>query len=132
MSENDDFINQEAFQKLCEKVQDSHRAIGLTVVGQQTQINPDGDVILITAALVRKTAYAQVTEDLDTKKTLNEMAANDAEARLAQRAEQIAKAVEEGRVLDVLTGKESLVRCEHARIHEGLCLDCQEEVTDDT
>jgi hypothetical protein len=132
MSDNDDFINQEAFQQLAEKVQDVYRTLGLTVVGQQTQIQPDGDIILITAALVRKTAYKQVTRDLDTARTLNQMAADDAEARLNQRAEQIARAVAEGRVLDVLTGKDQLVRCEHTRIHEGLCLDCQEEVKSDT
>jgi hypothetical protein len=65
---------------------------------------------------------------METKRSLNQMAADDAEARLANRAEQIAKAAEEGRVLDILTGKDQLVRCQHERVHEGLCLDCQEEV----
>lgn len=128
---NEDFLNQEAFKKMAERVSDAHLSLGLTVVGQQTQVDQDGDLILITAALVRKTAYKQVTEDLETKKSLNQMAADDAEARLQTRAEQIAKAVEEGRVLDVLTGKDQLVHCQHARVHEGLCLDCQEEVEDD-
>ena len=129
MAENsEDFLDQEAFKEMAERVGDAHRTLGLTVVGQQTQIDQDGDLILITAALVRKTAYKQVTENLDTKRSLNQMAADDAEARLKARAEQIAKAVEEGRVLDVLTGRDQLVHCEHERVHEGLCLDCQEEV----
>lgn len=127
-TEDDGFLNQEALNEMTEKVGDAHRTLGLTVMSQQTLIDPNGDLILITAALVRKTAYKQVTEDLETRRSLNQMVANDAEARLASRAEEIAKAVEEGRVLDVLMGKDQLVRCEHTKVHEGLCLDCQKEV----
>ena len=128
-TEDDGFLNQEALNEMTEKVGDAHRTLGLTVMSQQTLIDPNGYLILITAALVRKTAYKQVTEDLETRRSLNQMVANDAEARLASRAEEIAKAVEEGRVLDVLMGKDQLVRCQHTKVHEGLCLDCQKEVT---
>lgn len=130
---SDDFLNQEAFQELSRKVQEAHETLGMSVMGQQAQIDPNtGDVVLMTAALVRKTAFENVTADLDTRRAVQRIAAEEAQSALDTKVEQYKKAIEEGRILDVLTGQDQLVHCSHKRIHEGLCLDCHEEVTSET
>jgi predicted metal-dependent hydrolase len=130
---SDDFLNQEAFQELSRKVAEAHETLGMSIMGQQAQIDPStGDVVLMTAALVRKTAFENVTADLDTRRAVQRIAAEEAQSALDKRVEQYTKAIEEGRILDVLTGQDQLVHCSHERIHEGLCLDCHEEVTSET
>lgn len=126
-----DFIDHEALRTLAEKAQEALEGLGLTVVMQQVQIDPStGDPVLIMGALVRKTAFEHVTGDLEVRKEVQRMAADEHQRQLDERIEKYTKALEEGRILDVLTGKGDLVDCDHATVHEGLCLSCHEEVTD--
>lgn len=134
-----DFLDHEAYEELSERVQDALEALGLTVLNQQTTIHPEtGDLVMLTAALVRKTAFENVTADLETRKAVQRIAAEEAQTALDSKSAKYAKAIEEGRILDVLTGRASLVECDHkhdngtSAVHEGLCLLCQEEVTSET
>lgn len=121
------FVDKEKLDELANRMADQFRALGLTPVNMQAVIDQDGDVILHSTAIVRETAYRQITEDLQSRETLNQMAAADHQRSIDQKAEAIEKAIEGGYVMDVLTGKRDLVECSHERVHEGLCLDCGEE-----
>ena len=133
-----DFLDREAFEELSERVHDALEALGLTVMDFHSTIHPEtGDLVILTASLVRPTAFKNVTADLETRKAVQRMAADEAQTALDSKSAKYAKAIEEGRILDVLTGKASLVDCGHkhdngtSAVHEGLCLLCQEEVTND-
>ena len=132
-----DFIDNEALQALAEKARDALTALGLTPTQQQVVIDPDtGDPILVIASLVRKTAHDQITGDLEVRKQVERMAAEEHARRLNERVAAYTRAIEEGRIMDVLTGQAGLVDCAHedqdgvSTLHEGLCLLCHEEVTD--
>jgi hypothetical protein len=84
----------------------------------------EGEILIHSTAIVRETAYRKITQDLETREELNQMAAADHQRELDQKAEAIARAVESGNVRDVLLGKRPLIECSHERIHEGLCLNC--------
>lgn len=130
---SDNFLDEEAFQELTRKLNEAIAGLGMTVVGQNAQIDPStGDVVIVTASLVRKTAFENVSADLETRKAVSRMAAEEAQSALDKRVAQYEQAMNEGRLMDVLTGKDSLIHCSHERIYEGLCLDCHEEVTSET
>lgn len=130
---SDDFLDQDAVQEISNKLVEATEALGMTVTGQQIHVDPEtGDAYIVTAALLRSTAYRQVTQDLETRRELQRMAATEAQTRLDDHVEKIKRAVAEGRILDVLMGEDTLVHCAHENVHEGLCLDCQEEVTSDS
>lgn len=124
------FVDKEKLDQLVSQIEDKLREIGLTVLQIGGGFDEEGNILIQSVALVRETAYRQITEDLETREALNRMAAADHERELQQKAEAISKAIEGGYIRDVMTGKRALVECSHERIHEGLCLDCQEEVED--
>lgn len=126
------FVDKEKLDELVARLTDKFREIGLTPQHMQAVIDPEsGDVILHAVALVRETAYRQVTQDLQSREELNRIAAADHQMELDRKADAILEAMESGRIMDVMRGKEALIKCSHERIHEGLCLDCREEVEDE-
>lgn len=126
------FVDKEKLDELADRLADKFREIGLTPTQMQAVIDPEsGDVILHSVALVRETAYRQITEDLQSREALNRIAAADHQMEIDKKADAIVDAIESGRIMDVMRGKEELIQCSHERIHEGLCLDCQEEVEDE-
>lgn len=130
---SDNFLDEEAFQELTRKLNEAIAGLGMSVVGQNAQIDPStGDVVIVTASLVRKTAFESVSADLETRKAVSRMAAEEAQSALDKKVAQYEQAMNEGRLMEVLTGKDSLVHCSHERVYEGLCLDCHEEVTSET
>lgn len=130
---SDNFLDEEAFQELTRKLNEAIAGLGMSVVGQNAQIDPStGDVVIVTASLVRKTAFESVSADLETRKAVSRMAAEEAQSALDKKVAQYQQAMNEGRLMEVLTGKDSLVHCSHERVYEGLCLDCHEEVTSET
>lgn len=122
------FVDKEKLDKLVEQVTDKFREIGLTVVQMGAGIDEEGDIVIQSVAIVRETAYKQITEDLQTREQLNQMAAADHDLELQKKADAISAAIEGGYAMDVMKGIRNLVECSHERIHEGLCLDCSEEV----
>ena len=111
---SDNFLDEEAFQELTRKLNEAIAGLGMSVVGQNAQIDPStGDVVIVTASLVRKTAFESVSADLETRKAVSRMAAEEAQWALDKKVAQYEQAMNEGRLMDVLTGKDSLVHCSH-------------------
>lgn len=126
------FVDQEKLKMLTERVEKMFLELGMTIGHLQVGIHPEtGDPILQVVAIVRETAFEQMSEDLDVKKTLAQMMAADAQHALDEKVEAIEAAFESGDFMDVLLGNRDLVECSHERIHEGLCLDCGKEVLDE-
>lgn len=126
------FVDKEKLDQLVSQIEDKFREIGLTVLQIGGGFDDEGNILIQSVALVRESAYRQITQDLATREELNRIAAADHDRELEQKAEAINKAIEGGYLRDVMLGKRELVECSHERIHEGLCLDCQKEVNDDT
>jgi hypothetical protein len=124
------FVDKEKLDKLVEQIEDKFREMGLTVVNMAGGFNEEGEILIQSTAVVRETAYRQITQDLETREQLNQMAAADHQMDLDKKADAIAAAIEGGYAMDVLKGNRALVECSHERQHEGLCLDCGEEVDD--
>lgn len=122
------FVDKEKLDELADRLADKFREIGLTPMQMQAIINEDGEVILHSVALVRETAYRQITQDLQSREELNRIAAADHQMEIDKKADAILEAMESGRIMDVMRGTEELIKCSHERIHEGLCLDCREEI----
>jgi hypothetical protein len=124
------FVDKEKMEQLVAQIEDKLREIGLTVLQISGGFDDEGEILIQSIALVRETAYRQITQDLETREELNRMAAADHQRELDQRAAAIQKAIEGGYLRDVMLGDRELVECSHERIHEGLCLDCSKEVDD--
>lgn len=124
----DGFIDHEKLKALGEKVRTLYLELGMTVVQQQHQMDEEGNMVMFTVALVRDTAFEQLSQDLDVRKTFAKQMAAEHQRKLDQQAEAIARAAEAGTMMRILTGQQALVECSHERMHEGLCLDCGEEV----
>lgn len=122
------FVDKEKLDKLVEQITDKFREMGLTVIQIAGGFTEEGEILIQSTAVVRETAYKQITEDIKTREQLNQMQAADHQMELDARAEAYGKAIEGGYIMDVLKGTRALVECSHERIHEGLCLDCREEV----
>lgn len=121
------FVDKEKFEALQEKLEEMYLNLGLTVEMMQTQIDDMGEPHLIVMARVRETAYERLTKDKDAQAAYNKMMAEQNEANLEHRKSAIAKALESGSIFDALAG-ETVSECSHEHQHEGLCLDCGEEL----
>jgi hypothetical protein len=124
------FVDKDKLDQLVSQIEDKFREMGLTVLNIGGGFDEEGNILIQSIALVRESAYRNITQDLETREQLNQIAAADHQMELDQKAEAIARAAEGGYMRDVLLGKRDLIECSHERIHEGLCLDCQKEVDD--
>lgn len=124
----DGFIDKQRIDELVELFKEKFLEMGLTVMQMGIGFNEEGDLIMHSDVLVRETAYKQLTQDIATREELNKITAADAQYALDQKAEAIEAAIEGGYAMDVLRGNRQLIECSHERIHEGLCLDCKEEI----
>jgi len=122
------FVDKERIDELVELFKAKFLEMGLTVLQMGAAINEEGDLIMQSVVLVRDTAYKQLTQDLATREQLNRITAADAQMALDRKADAIQDAIEGGYAMEVLRGERPLIECSHERIHEGLCLDCQEEI----
>ena len=134
---SEELFNEEAFAVLTQKIVDAHLAIGLSVVSQQVGLTDNGETMIMTASIVRKTAIKQITQDKETDDAIRRMTVGEAEARLEEKIKKYTGAIEGGRILELLTGQDEESTCRHidqdenSTIHEGLCLVCYQEVIDE-
>lgn len=125
---SDGFVDNEKLQQLIERIKTVYLEMGLTMVGVGVSVDEHGDPVIQTAAVVRETAYEQLSQDLEVRKIFAKQMAEEHQQSINHRIDAIMNAADEGRLMDVLTGDAKLIECSHERIHEGLCLDCNEEI----
>jgi len=125
------FINNEMLGELRDKVIDTLRPLGLTVDPEDVvfTMHPEHGMLLMIPALVRPSAGEKIEDARVAREEFNRMMANEAEAKLAKRKEDIAKAISEGNLEDVLFGgtdiDSAVANCMHENMHpSGFCLDC--------
>jgi len=126
------FVDRERYEILMEKVQDLYRNLGLTVEHAGIQIDESGEEVLMVVARVRETAYERIVTDQDEKAQYNQMLSRQNEANLERRREAIKRAFEQrgNDLFEALVGGDVAPDCptNHVNQHEGLCLDCGEEI----
>lgn len=129
----DGFIDKEMIQAQYERIREALLPIGMSVHQQSAQITEDGDIMVVTVALLRETAYEQLTNDIAMNEAFSSQMAGDTEDRLKKTAQQIEDAVKDPETLERLLRGEQLQTCDtnHGRVHEGLCLDCGKEIPRD-
>ena len=127
---SNDFIDDAALAELRDKVIDSLRPLGLTVDEGQVQfsVQPEVGMMMFIPALVRPSAKQKMIEDKEAREQFNVMMANQNEAAVEAKADEIAKLVEDPeKLMESLFGDGDVQvnDCEHKNRHpSGFCLDC--------
>jgi len=127
---SNDFIDDAALAELRDKVIDSLRPFGLTVDEGQVQfsVQPEVGMMMFIPALVRPSAKQKMIEDKEAREQFNVMMANQNEAAVEAKADEIAKLVEDPeKLMESLFGDGDVQvnDCEHKNRHpSGFCLDC--------
>ena len=122
------FIDNEAIKELTEKVVDTLRPLGLTVdpEGIVSQVHPEHGMVAMIPALVRNSAKEKMEGDKKAREEFNQMMANQAEAKIDESVDEIAKAVTSDNLEDLLFGGALPDdACKHENMHpSGFCMDC--------
>lgn len=123
------FIDNEALRELMEKVVDTLRPLGLTVQpeGIAFMMHPEHGMNMMIQALVRPSAQEKITEDKASRVDFNKMMADQNEAMVEKKADEVMKAID-GDLEGFLFGDaeiEDESDCKHENLHpSGFCLDC--------
>ena len=126
-------IDEKAIQDILEKATDALRSLGLTIRTQDVTLTiQQGQTFALIPALIRPSAKKKLTEDREAREEFNKMMAADNEARIKGEAQRFRDIANDPVALEAfLYGNESEQEvCAHENIHEGLCLDCGEEISD--
>jgi hypothetical protein len=123
------FIDNEAIRELTEKIVDTLRPLGLTVSQDEMAfvMHPEYGMSVMIPALVRPSAKEKMDDSRDAREAFNTMMANQNEAMVESKADEIAKMVEADNFEDLFFGDAELENdCKHERKHisTGHCLDC--------
>lgn len=125
------FIDNEAIKELNDKVVDTLRPLGLTVdpEGIIYQVHPEHGMVAMIPALIRPSAKEKMDEDKSAREEFNKMMADQAEAKLEDSKEEVARAVNSDDLADLLFGDGELPAddndCTHENMHpSGFCMDC--------
>jgi len=131
------FIDNEALRELVEKVVDVLRPVGLTVQpeGINFLMHPEFGMQMVIQALVRPSAKEKMNEDKAAREEFNLLMANQNEALVESKAEEVQAAIK-GDLEGILFGDAEVEsECSHERRHpSGFCLDCgwgMEEMSDE-
>ena len=125
------FHDQEAIQALTDGVIDALRPLGISVDPHQgVQFGIQGsEMVVMVMGLVRPQARERATQDLETRAELNQMLAEENRLKIEGEKKQIADLVQDPQALEKFL-MEGDTGCAHENVHEGLCLDCGEEVSE--
>lgn len=123
-------IDQKAIQDILEKATDALRSLGMTVRLQDVTITvQQGNTFALLPVLIRPSAKKKLVEDRDAREEFNRMMAAENEARIQSEAEKFKSIAQDQAALEAfLYGDDDTNACPHDNVHEGLCLDCSEEV----
>lgn len=124
------FHDQEALAALTEQVVDALRPLGITTEADGIQYGIQGNQMMVMImGMVRPQARQRADQNQEDRKALNQMLAEENRQRIKSESEKIKQLAEDpDALLDFLMEGET--DCEHENVHEGLCLDCQEVVTE--
>lgn len=133
------FVDKENIQAQLDRLHEALDGIEMTVVQQQAFIGDDGNLLIQVLAVVKDEAFDLITGAADAKKeqaeldqAFNQVVAHEAEDSLEAKAAQLAAAISDPETLERMVSGEGIGPvCAHERQHEGLCLDCQEEVANE-
>ncbi len=123
------FVDMAALREVVERAVDELRKIGLTLQSEAVtaMVGPDGNMIVNLPCLVRPSAKKKLTEDRDAREEFNRMMAQQNQAMIEQKRQQLADLLRRG--VDSLFDEDE--ECSHERRHpEGFCLDCGEGMND--
>jgi len=131
------FIDNEALKELSEKLVEHNRSIGLTIEATDIQftVHPTHGMMALIPALVRPSAKDKMDSDAEARKAFNVMMATNAEEKVKETQDEIAKLME-GDLADTLFGDGTEVvvedRCKHENMHpSGFCMDCKYGLEED-
>ncbi len=135
--DNNPFMDTEALRILVEKVVDALRPLGLTVQpdGVGFMVHPEHGMNMMIQALVRNSAQEKITEDRESKVEFNKMMADNNEAMVEEKADEVMKAID-GDLEAFLFGDapdedEDDGDCAHENMHpSGFCMDCGKGMKD--
>jgi hypothetical protein len=122
------FHDQEAIQALIEQIIDVLRPIGVTVDPRAIQFGiVEGQTIVQLQGLVRAEAKERAEADIETKESFNQMMAEQNRMMQEEKRSEITELTDDPDKLVSWLFEEQ--ECSHERVHEGLCLDCSQEVS---
>ena len=126
--DDNSFINNEALAELSEKIVDHCRSIGLTIQPNDIQftVHPKMGMMAMIPALVRNSAKEKMDDDKASREAFNIMMANNAEEKVKDTVDEIAKMVESDDFAELFMGDTEVeTECKHENLHpSGFCLDC--------
>ncbi len=123
------FHDQEALEALGEQIIEALRPIGITVEPQMMQFGIQQSQMMVQmVGLVRPQAKERADQDQETKTEFNQMMAEQNRMMQEEKRDEIAGLTEDPDALTKWLFDDS-TECSHERIHEGLCLDCQAEIS---
>ena len=128
--DNNPFMDTEALRELVAKVEDVLRPIGLTVQpdGIAFMMHPEHGMNMMIQALVRPSAQEKITEDKESRDEFNKMMADQNEAMVTDKADEVLKAIG-GDLENFLFGEGPSEtddsECAHENMHpSGFCMNC--------
>ena len=125
------FHDEEALQALTEQVIEALRPIGVTVDPRAVQFGiVEGSMVVQLQGLVRPEAKERADQDQDTKAEFNKMMADNNREMQDEKKSEITELAADPDKLEAWLFTEDSGDCSHERVHEGLCLDCHQEVKD--
>ena len=124
------FHDEAAIEALQEQIIDALRPVGITVDKDAIHFGiVQGALFVALQGLVRDSAKDNAQQDQETKAMFNQMMAQNNRAMQDQKRSEIADLAKDPDALQkwLFEGGQE---CPHENVHEGLCLDCQQQVED--
>ena len=125
----DGFHDEEALEALTEQIIEVLRPIGVTVDPRAVQFGiVEGAMVVGLQGLVRPEAKERADQDQDTKVEFNKMMADNNRHMQDEKKTEISELTDDPEALKKWLFDEAESDCSHEDTHEGLCLDCGQEV----
>ncbi len=124
------FHDEEAIAALTEQIIEVLRPIGITVQEEMVQFGINqGQMMVQLMGMIRPQAKERAEQDLQGKEEFNTMMAEQNRMMQEEQRKKIEALSEDPEALAAFLFDGTTEDCSHERTHEGLCLDCQAEVS---
>ena len=125
------FLDNEAIRELTDKVVDELRPLGITVDRESIHfvVHPEFGMQIMIPGLVRPSAKQKMDDDRETREAFSKMMADQNEAMVEDKKEEIEAMLNADNFEDLLFGDAEVESsCSHERRHPSTnhCLDCGE------